>query len=249
MDLSRYLRQTVHYQMSEEAQLRLLASRVVIGGCGAVGSALSELCVRAGVGYVRLVDRDVCELNNLQRQVLYDEDDVAAGLPKAVAAARKLRRLNSQVTVEERVGEINATTVADLLGGCDLIFDAVDNFDGRYAINDYCLQTKTPCLYGAVLGTFGVTLNILPGEGPCLRCLFPEAPRESYETCATGGIYGSTVLMVASLMFMEALKLLTGKRDELSRDLLQFDVWDREMHHCTVERVPGCVACADCRCE
>lgn len=243
MDLSRYARQIVHYQIGEAGQRKLCESRVVVAGCGALGSAAASLLVRAGVGYVRLLDRDFVELNNLQRQLLYDEQDVREGLPKAVAAAQKLGRINSQVAIEPHVVDLNSANAEQLLGGCDLVVDAIDNFEGRYLINDVCLKHGVPWIYGAVIGTFGVTMNILPEAGPCLRCLFPQAPPGSFETCDTAGILGPTVVTLASLQVTEAIKLLTGKLDDLNDGLLQVDVWDGEMHRSRVERVADCPVC------
>lgn len=245
MDFSRYARQTVHYQVGEAGQQRLSETRVAVAGCGALGSAIASLLVRGGFGHVRLVDRDVLELNNLQRQLLYDEGDV--GQPKAEAAGRRLRAINSAVEVVSTVAEISAGTAAELFGGCDLVLDAVDNFEARYAINDFCLAAGVPWIYGAVLGTFGVTMNILPASGPCLRCLFPQAPQGSYETCVTGGILGPTVVTIAGLQVIEAMKLRLGAVEELNPGLLQVDVWDGEMHRSNVERRPDCPACAECR--
>lgn len=243
MDLSRYARQIVHYQIGEAGQRKLAESRVVVAGCGALGSAIASLVVRAGVGYVRLLDRDFVELNNLQRQLLYDEQDVREGLPKAVAAAQKLQRINSEVVIEPHVVDLNSANAEQLLGGCDLVIDAIDNFEGRYLINDVCVKRGVPWIYGAVIGTFGVTMNILPETGACLRCLFPQAPPGSFETCDTAGILGPTVVTLASLQVIEAIKLLTGKLDELNEGLLQVDVWDGEMHRSRIERVGTCPVC------
>jgi molybdopterin-synthase adenylyltransferase len=243
MDLSRYARQMVHYQIGEAGQRKLAQTRVVVAGCGALGSAAASLLVRAGVGYVRLLDRDFVELNNLQRQLLYDEQDVREGLPKAIAAAQKLQRINSQVEIEPHVADLSSANAEQLLGGCDLVVDAIDNFEGRYLINDVCLKQGVPWIYGAVIGTFGVTMNILPEAGACLRCLFPQAPPGSFETCDTAGILGPTVVTLASLQVTEAIKLLTGKLEDLNEGLLQVDVWDGEMHRSRVERVSDCPAC------
>ncbi len=243
MNLSRYARQMVHYQIGEAGQRKLSQSRVVVAGCGALGSAAASLLVRAGVGYVRLLDRDFVELNNLQRQLLYDEQDVREGLPKAIAAAQKLQRINSQVEIEPHVADLSSANAEQLLGGCDLVVDAIDNFEGRYLINDVCLKQGVPWIYGAVIGTFGVTMNILPETGPCLRCLFPQVLPGSFETCDTAGILGPTVVTLASLQVTEAIKLLTGKFDDLNEGLLQVDVWDGEMHRSLVERGTDCPAC------
>jgi adenylyltransferase/sulfurtransferase len=246
MDLSRYARQTVFYQIGEKGQRRLAEGRAVVAGCGALGSVITSLLVRAGVGFVRMIDRDFVELNNLQRQVLYDEDDVRAGLPKAAAAAEKLRRVNSDIEIEGIVADLNSSNAERLLSGFDVVVDAIDNFEARYLINDVCVKTATPWIYGAVIGSYGVTMNILPGETPCLRCLFPQPPAPgTVETCDTAGILGPTVNVIASLQVTETIKLLTGARDDLNPGLLQVDVWDGEMHRSAVPRQEACPTCVD----
>ena len=244
MDLSRYARQMVFYQIGERGQRRLADSRVVVAGCGALGSVISSLVVRAGVGHVRLIDRDFVELNNLQRQVLYDEDDVAAGLPKAAAAADKLKRVNSEIEIEGIVADLNSSNAERLLSGFDVVLDAIDNFEARYLINDLCIKTRTPWIYGAVIGSYGVTMNIFPGETACLRCLFPTPPAPgTVETCDTAGILGSTVNTIASLQVTEAIKMLIGADSDVSSGLLQVDVWDGEMQRTAVPRQANCPAC------
>jgi len=224
--LTRYSRQILFDRLGEDGQRRLIESRVVIIGCGALGTVLANTLVRAGVGYVRLCDRDFIELNNLQRQVLFDETDIAEGLPKAEAAARKLRRINSTVTVEAHVVDVNHENVERLAEGVDLILDGTDNFEARFLINDVSVKTETPWIYGAVIGATGLCMPIVPHDGPCLRCVFEEAPPpEMNPTCDTAGVLGAAVNIVASFQAIEAIKMLTGQLDQLNRRLMNIDAW------------------------
>lgn len=223
---SRYSRQVLLPEVGEAGQQRLAASRAVLIGCGALGSDLANTLVRAGVGHLRIVDRDFIELNNLQRQVLFDEADISAGLPKAEAAARKLRLINSGVTVEAVVADANHKNVAELCDGAEVLLDGTDNFDTRYLLNDVAVQSGRPWVYGAVIGTSGLVMPIVPGETPCLRCVFPEPPPpEVSPTCDTAGVLGPAVSLVAAFQAIEALKLLMGRAAELTRRLLSIDAW------------------------
>ena len=176
MSHSRYSRQVLFSGIGEEGQARITASRVALVGCGALGAVQASLLVRAGVGTLRIIDRDFVEESNLQRQILFDEEDVRAVLPKAIAAEKKLRSANSLVKVEGLVEDVNASSITRLLDGFDLVVDATDNFDARFLINDYAVKTGTPWVYGACVGSYGLTFPILPGEGACLRCVFENAP-------------------------------------------------------------------------
>ncbi len=228
-DYERYERQIILPGIGVEGQQRLAHARVLIVGVGALGSVLASGIVRAGVGFVRLVDRDYLELHNLQRQTLFDEDDVTADLPKAIAAARKLARINSQVTIDPVVADVTHRNVEALLEDCDLVLDGSDNFEVRMLINEACLKHSKPWIYGGVIGTYGVTMPILPG-GPCLRCLLPTVPAPGTQpTCDTAGILGTVPQVVAALQVTEALKLLTGHIDALCRELRYFDVWTGEV--------------------
>jgi adenylyltransferase/sulfurtransferase len=212
--------------VGEEGQRRLLKSRVVLAGCGALGSVSASLLVRAGVGMVRLIDRDVIQIHNLQRQMLYDEQDVRAGLPKVEAAFRKLRRINSDVRVEPCVADITLLNAMDLLNGFDLIIDATDNSETRYLINDLAVKTGTNWIFGAVAGSEGRTMTVVPGETPCLRCIFSDPPAPgSVPTAETAGIIAPVVATIASLQVTEALKLLMGLKDALRHGMLCIDVW------------------------
>src|SRR5580700_4154237 len=225
--LERYSRQMRFYGILEAGQRRLRDARVTLCGCGALGTVLANALVRAGVGHLRLIDRDFIEISNLQRQVLFDEHDVAENLPKAEAAARKLGAINSSVFVEPIVADIDRTNILDLVHDADLILDGTDNFEVRYLINDAAVKFGKPWVYGGCIGSHGQTMTILPNETPCLRCVFEAAPAPGETgTCETAGVLGPIVNIVASLQATAALKILTGKRDRVSRDLIYVDVWD-----------------------
>jgi adenylyltransferase/sulfurtransferase len=246
----RYARQIQFAGFGVEGQRALLRSRVVLIGAGALGSHIADSLVRAGVGHLVLADRDFIELNNLQRQALYDEDDIARNLPKAEAAARKLHRINSSVTVEPRVMDVNPTNIEALIAGADLVLDGTDNFSARYLINDACLKHGIPWVYGGVLAGYGVTMTIVPGRTPCLRCLFPEMPPPgSTPTCDVAGILGPVVKIIGALEAAEALKILSGK-GTLNPGLTTIDIWDYHFDQVAVTvRVPTCPACGQGRYE
>ncbi len=224
----RYSRQILFGGIGTEGQARLAAARVAIVGCGATGSALAALLARAGVGRLRIVDRDYVEPSNLQRQSLFDEHDAAESLPKAVAAARKLAAFNSGIVVEPEVADLTPANIERLLEDAHLILDGTDNFETRYLLNDYAVKNSVPWIYAAAVASYGVTMTVLPGETACLACVFPESPRGTFETCDTAGILNSVVNVVAGIETTEALKLLVGARDRLRRTLLSFDVWTNE---------------------
>jgi molybdopterin/thiamine biosynthesis adenylyltransferase len=242
----RYSRQILFAGIGVDGQKKLAQSRIAIVGCGATGSALSSLLVRAGVGWVRVIDRDYIEPSNLQRQVLFDEQDAAESLPKAIAAMRKLQQVNSEVTVDGQVADLTPANCEDLLEGVDLVLDGTDNFETRYLINDYAVANKLPWIYTAAVGSYGVTMNVLPGETACLACVFPESPHGVVETCDTSGILNSAVNAVASLAVTEALKLLVGAREKLRRTLLSMDVWYNDNSEIRTDRPrSGCRACGE----
>jgi len=224
----RYSRQTLFKEIGEQGQQKLARARVVVVGCGATGSVLASLLARAGIGTLRILDRDYVEPSNLQRQSLFDEDDARQSMPKAIAAARQISRFNSQIAVDPQVADLTPQNVDSLLGEVDLILDGTDNFETRYLINDYAVKNSVPWVYAAAVGSYAVTMNILPGETACLACVFPESPRGTLETCETAGILSSAVGLVASLAATEALKLLVGARSKLRRTLLSWDVWSNE---------------------
>src|SRR3954451_22264301 len=207
--LERYSRQMRFPGIGEAGQKKLLDSHVTLCGCGALGTVIANALVRAGVGHLRLVDRDFIETHNLQRQILFDENDVAANLPKAEAAARKLRAVNSSVTVEPVVTDIDRTNIEELCKDADLILDGTDNFEVRYLINDAAVKLGKPWVYGGSVGSHGPTMTLRPGEPPCLRCFFEAAPAPGEAgTCETAGVLSPVVNIIASFQATEALKLL-----------------------------------------
>ncbi len=224
----RYSRQILFKEIGPEGQKRLSAARVLIAGCGATGSALASLLARSGVGWLHILDRDYVEPSNLQRQTLFDENDARESLPKAIAAARQIGRFNSQITVESRVADLTPANAENLLAGVDLILDGTDNFETRYLINDYAIKKSVAWIYTAAVGTYAVTMNILPGETACLACMFPDSPRGTVETCETSGILNSAVNLVASIAATEAIKFLVGAHDKMRRTLLSWDVWSSD---------------------
>jgi len=231
----RYSRQILFRGIGEAGQEKLRASRVAVVGCGATGSALASLLARAGVGTLRIVDRDYVEPSNLQRQMLFEESDAEQSLPKAVAAARRIAAFNSQIVVEPQVADLTPQNAEGLLDGVQLILDGTDNFETRYLLNDYAVQAGLPWIYSAAVGSYGVTLNVLPGKTACLACVFPESPRGIVETCETSGILNSAVNLVASIAATEAIKILVGAEDRLRRTLLSWDVWFNERAEITAD--------------
>ena len=241
----RYSRQVLFQEIGAEGQNKLAQSRVVIVGCGATGSALASLLARSGIGTLRILDRDYVERSNLQRQALFDEEDARESVPKAIAAARQIARFNSQIVVEPHVEDLTPANVDSLLSGCDLILDGTDNFETRYLVNDYALKTSVAWIYAAAVGSYAVTMNILPGETACLACIFPESPRGTGETCETAGILNSAVNLVASIAATEALKFLVGARSKMRRTLLSWDVWTNKRAEMAVTTPrTGCQACS-----
>ncbi len=248
--LARYARQVIYPGIGEAGQQALLDAHVTIIGVGATGSVLANHLARAGVGQLRLVDRDFVELNNLQRQLLYDEDDVAGMLPKAIAAATKLRRINSEIAIEAVVADVGPTNIADLIADADVVLDGTDNFATRYLINDACVKLGKPWVYCGVLATYGMTHTVRPGITPCLRCIMGELPAPgTVPTCDTAGIIGPIVALMGSIVVAEALKLMVG-RGEPNDGMVHVDLWDN-----TYERFdlggprPDCPACGQRRFE
>jgi adenylyltransferase/sulfurtransferase len=233
--------------LGEEGQRRLLAARILVVGCGALGSVAADLLVRAGVGFVRLIDRDFLEADNLHRQVLYDERDVAQQLPKAVAAARRLAQINSAIEIEPVVADLSAENMATLADDVHLLVDGTDNFDVRYLINDYAVAHGKPWVFGGCVGAEGQMLAILPGETPCLGCLMPEPPpAETQPTCETAGVIGPIVNVIASLQSAEALKILSGNLEAVNRRLTIVDLWSNQIRSIGIARVRGEHGCRTC---
>jgi adenylyltransferase/sulfurtransferase len=244
MNLDRYSRQTLLPEIGQEGQKKLLASSVALVGCGALGTAIASGLTRAGVGHLKVVDRDYVELSNLQRQVLFDERDVAQGIPKAAAAVEKLRRINSDVQLEALVTDLNPFNVERILGDVDLVVDGTDNFEARFLINDACLKHGRPWVYGAVIATYGVTMSIVPPHTPCLRCLLRDQPPPgAVPTCDTAGILGSAPSVIGALEVSQALKLLVGGGQEFWGRLTQIDVWMGEWLQIQIKPDPQCPAC------
>jgi adenylyltransferase/sulfurtransferase len=245
--LERYSRQMRFFGIGEEGQRRLLASHVTLCGCGALGTVLANVLVRAGVGHVRLIDRDFIETSNLQRQVLFDEHDVAENLPKAEAAARKLGAINSAVHVEPVVTDIDRTNIVELVRDADLILDGSDNFEIRYLINDAAVKLNKPWVYGGCIGSHGQTMTILPGKTPCLRCVFEAAPAPGEAgTCETAGVLAPIVNIIASLQAAEAFKILAGRLEQVNRDLVYIDVWENVQKRIKIAPLYGKVDCPCC---
>jgi molybdopterin/thiamine biosynthesis adenylyltransferase len=241
----RYSRQVLFSGIGAEGQRKLANARIAVVGCGATGSALASLLARAGVGTIRIIDRDYVEASNLQRQSLFDENDAAESLPKAIAAARKIAAFNSQIVVEPHVADLTPANHDSLLAGIDLILDGTDNFETRYLINDYAVKFSLPWIYTAAVGSYCASLNVLPGRTACLACIFPDSPRGALETCETAGILNSVVNLAASLAATEALKFLTGASDQLRQTLLSFDLWRNERAEIVADHPrSGCRTCA-----
>jgi adenylyltransferase/sulfurtransferase len=247
--LERYSRQVRVPGIGTAGQKKIMASRVTLCGVGALGTVLANTLVRAGVGFVRVVDRDFVEPSNLQRQVLFDESDVANNLPKAEAAAAKLRAINSSVEIESVVADINRTNIEDLCKDADLILDGTDNFEVRYTINDVAVKLNKPWVYGGAVGTEGMTMTIIPGETPCLRCVFEASPGPGdVGTCETAGVLAPIVTIIASFQATEALKILAGKTDAISRELFMLNIWENTSRRVKVAPLKGrkgqCPCCA-----
>ncbi len=244
----RYSRQVLFRGIGKDGQRRLAASRVAVVGCGATGSALASLLARAGVGMLRIIDRDYVEPSNLQRQSLFDEKDAAESLPKAIAAARKISAFNSEIVVEARVEDLVPDNIHTLLEGMNVILDGTDNFETRYLVNDFAVATSRFWIYSAAVGSYGVTLNVVPGKTACLACIFPDSPSGMVETCETSGILNTAVNVVASVAASETIKMLVGGEalGKLRKTFWSFDVWTNEQAEIAAGRPrAGCRACGD----
>ena len=238
----RYSRQILFSPVGEAGQQRLLASRVAIVGCGALGSFHAAALARAGVGTLRLIDRDYVEPSNLQRQWLYDEADAAEALPKAAAAARAIARFNSSITVEPLIADLTPATADDLLADVDLILDGTDNFETRYLINDFALRNQVPWIYGAAVGSYGLTMPILPGQTCCLQCVYPAPPSGAQPTCETDGVLAAITTAIGALQVGMAIKLLTGSAP--AAKITTLDVWNTSLRQIDQPPPdPDCPAC------
>jgi molybdopterin-synthase adenylyltransferase len=247
-DLEKYSRQILFSGIGEAGQEKLLAASAVLIGCGALGTVVANLLVRAGVGQLRIVDRDFVEPSNLQRQTLFEEADAREALPKAVAAERRLRAINSGVRVEGVVADVTPGNARELLSGFPLILDGTDNFETRLLLNDAALSLDVPWIYAAAVGSYGVTMTIRPRETACLACLLEgeekSAALGAEATCDTAGVLNAAVGVVASLQAAEAVKLLAGKTEALHGRLISCDVWSGKFQSIRVARNPDCRACA-----
>jgi molybdopterin-synthase adenylyltransferase len=241
----RYSRQILFNEIGREGQERLLNSRVLLIGCGALGASHAEMLARAGVGTLRIVDRDFVEYTNLQRQTLYKEEDAENRVPKAVAAKQRIAEINSEITVEEIVADVNNSNVESLIDGCNLVLDGTDNFQIRYLVNDACVKHDKTWIYGAAVSSYGTTMTIIPSETPCLRCVFEEMPDAgSSPTCDTAGVIMPIISSISAVQVSETIKILTGKRDALHRSLMQIDIWQNDWRKIKLTGPDAnCIAC------
>jgi adenylyltransferase/sulfurtransferase len=244
----RYARQFRFAGLGVNGQIALSKARAVVVGCGALGGLQAEALARAGAGSLTVIDRDFVETGNLQRQYLFSEEDAAQALPKAVAAERRLRRINSEIEIRGLVADLDSESAPELLDGADLILDATDNFEARFLINDFSVARAVPWIYGAAVGSYGLTMTILPGQTACFRCLYPDPPGGVQPTCETAGVLGSITMLIASLQTGEALKILSGNAHLIRRGIVTADSWSgsssgaiREVHR--PDRDPECPAC------
>ncbi len=243
----RYSRQILFDGIGEDGQQRLSSSKVVILGCGALGAIQAETLARAGVGKIILVDRDFVEESNLQRQIMFEESDALERLPKAVAAARRINRINSDIAVEPVVADVNFENIEEIIAGAQLVMDGTDNFETRYLINDACLKLGTAWVYGAAVGSYGLTMTVVPKETPCLRCVLPDMPEPGAgPTCDTAGVIMPVIAIIGSIQSAEAMKLLTGHRDLLHRSLLRIDVWDFQINRTDLSSFAAAQDCPAC---
>jgi adenylyltransferase/sulfurtransferase len=243
--MQRYSRQVLFNEIGAAGQERLSAARVLLVGCGALGSSHAEMLARAGVGNLRIVDRDFVELSNLQRQTLFSESDAEDRLPKAVAARNRIAAVNSAISVEPIVADLNNSNIEALLDSCDLVLDGSDNFQVRYLLNDACVKLGKTWIYGAAVSSYGSTMTIIPGETPCLRCIFDEMPDAgSAPTCDTAGVIMPIITTVSATQVSEALKILVGDFEALHGSLMQFDVWANDRQKIKLGKPdPACLAC------
>ena len=246
--LARYNRQMLWAPIGVEGQKKLKAARVLMVGCGALGTVLANTLSRAGVGHMTIIDRDFIELNNLQRQVLFDQQDIKDQLPKSVAAQRKIAGINSDVHVEAVVADVNHNNIEQYAKDKHLLLDGTDNFETRFLINDVSIKLNIPWIYGACISAMGLGMVISPGITPCLRCIFETSPPAGMNpTCDTAGVLGPTVNVVASWQAMEAMKLLTGNTDAVSTRLFSFDLWDNRFQQLNVSRAREIANCPACK--
>ncbi len=237
----RYSRQMILKEIGDDGQNKLLESSVVVVGCGALGGVIANNLARAGIGHLTIVDRDIVELNNLQRQSLFDEGDV--GSAKSTCAVEKLRKVNSEILIEPLVEDVNFSNVEEIIRDRDLVIDATDNMETRLLLNDACVKDHKPWIYGGAIGTYGMTMNIVPNGGPCLRCIIPELPKAgTMPTCDTEGVLNTIPTIIASIECTEALKILLG--NDANKTLLIYDVWTHKFQSLEVKRDENCQCCS-----
>lgn len=247
MTPSRYHKQMLFAGIGRDGQQRLADSRILLVGCGALGCVLADTMVRAGVGHIRIVDRDFVELSNLQRQILFDEQDVADHLPKVIAAERRLQRVNSEIIIEPIVADVDWSNISEFAGGVSLILDGTDNFEIRYLINDVSLQLGIPWIFTGCTGSVGQVMPVFPQDSGCLRCLMPSPPPPgTTETCDTAGVLGPAVNMIASFQAALALKILTGHADQVDRKLTIIDAWTGSFRQMDVSQLRANSQCPAC---
>jgi len=239
-DMERYSRHILLKEIGEKGQVKLSKSSVVIIGCGALGTAIANILVRAGVGEIQIVDRDIIEMSNIQRQSLFDEKDV--GLPKAWVAAKKLRKVNQKIKIKSVIEDLNNSNIEGVIESADLVIDGTDNMETRFLINDVCIKHKIPWIYGSAIGTYGMSMNILPDSTPCFRCIFPKLPDAgALPTCDTAGVLNTIPSIIGSIESTEALKILLGKN--INSNLLIYDVWAHDFQSVKIKKNSKCECC------
>ena len=241
--LFRYNRQMLFEELGEAGQRKLLDSAVVVAGCGGLGASIANTLVRLGIGHVKIIDRDKVELDNLHRQILYDETDVELGQPKTIIAAKKLGQINSQVAIEPVVAYINADNIEDLIHGTDLLLDATDNFETRMLLNDACIKHDISWIYAGVMAAYGNVFTIIPDQTACLRCFINDLPPKDTPGSETFGVLPTAVNIIANIEVNEAIKLLTGKQEALLQKLINVDVWNGSWQMFEIEKQDNCPCC------
>lgn len=239
---NRYARQIILENIGKDGQNVLKNSHAAVVGCGALGTVIADHLTRAGIGKIKIIDRGIVELDNLQRQILFDESDI--GAPKAAAAQEKLKKINSLVEIEGMVKDLNPTNAENILKNVDIVLDGTDNMETRYLLNDTCLKNEIPWVYGGAVSTYGMSMNIVPNETPCLVCAFPYMPRAgSLPTCDTVGVLNTVPSIIASIQTTEALKILLGKK--YSQNLIVYDVWQHDFRSIKLKINENCKSCGE----
>jgi len=241
--LLRYTRQVILPEIGIEGQLRLSASKISLVGCGATGTNISNLLVRAGIGNFSIIDRDFVELTNLQRQIIFDEDDLQ--MPKALAVVKKLKTINSEVRLNPIVKDLNSTNAEDLLSGSDLVLDGTDNMETRFLINDVCVKHGIPWIYCGAVGTYGMAMAIIPSTTPCFRCFLPNVPPSgALQTCDVAGVLNTVPSIMAAIAATEAIKIVLERKADICTNLIVYDAWNQEQQKITVPKNPFCKCCS-----